>query len=184
MTDKKDVDKANREAYKKNKKKLRYILGHSELNLVLGRRQQEIMKKAFDVMWKGMDDSVAKKQTVQASGKEKSQVKEALNLLLNVVINASMKPILRDLALEFGRLAFNWNKTFGKRPDISQTAKNITAITLGNLSLTQAIGIIKALTDRLKSIQHFAPPAFDLSRHYLETLLKKSKDEKGEGKKQ
>lgn len=174
---KKQDEEKNKKAYEENKKKLKYILGHSELNTILGKKQQEVMKKAFSIMEKGMDDSLAGKETTEASGKEKSRVKEALNLLQNMVINSSMKPILRDLALELGLLAFNWNQTFGKRPDIEQTAKNIRAITLGNLSLIQSINIIKSLMERFKNIQHFAPPAFQLSRAYLDTLQEKIKKE-------
>jgi len=170
---KKDVEEEkNKKAYERNKKKLEYILGHKDLNMILGRKQQEIVKKGFAVMRKGMDDKAAEKQLVPATGKEKSQVKEALNLVLNRVINAPIIPILRDLALEFRLLAFNWNKSFGKRPDIVQVAQNITAITQGNLSLVQSINIIKSLTERLRNVQRFTPPAFELSKAYLETLQK------------
>jgi len=168
-----DEEKKNKKAYERNKKKLEYILGHKDLNTILGRKQQEVVKKGFAVMRKGMDDKAAEKQLVLATGKEKSQVKEALNLMLNIVINDPITPILGDLAFEFGLLAFNWNKTFGKRPDIEQVAKNIRAVASGSLSLVQSINIIKSLTERLKSRERFTLPAFELSRHYLLAFQKK-----------
>lgn len=173
----KSTNEKNKEAYKKNKKKLKYILGHSDLNTILSPKQQEIVKKAFALMQSQMDVLVAEKAVVQAKGKEKSLVKEALNLLLNTVINASISPILKDLALEFGLLAHNWNKKFGKRPDIDQVVNNIGGVISGNLSLIQSISIIKELTRRFKDLQRFIPPGFELSRAYLESLKTQKRGE-------
>lgn len=166
------MDKKDKKAYKRNKEKLKYILNHRELNTVLSQRNQSVVKKAFEILQKQMDRLSLGRKVIEATGGEKSQVKEALNLLQSIIINAPLKPILKDLAIEFGLLAFNWNKVFGKRPDIAQTAVDAKSIVEGSMSLMQATKMIKTLMARVESINHFSPPAFELSKAYLKTLEK------------
>lgn len=161
------MKKEDKKAFERNTKKLKYILGHPELKMFLTRRQQKLVKCAFQLMQKQLSLDAL---DTEASGKDKSMVKEALNNLLRIVINRPMKPILRDLGLEFGLLAFNWNKALGKREDIASVVLTIKNTVEGTLSLTQAINIIKEFTEKLKNMQRFSPPAFELSRAYLKSL--------------
>lgn len=161
------MKKEDKKAFERNVKKLEYILGHRDLNAILSRDRQKVVKCAFELMKRQLD---SEKFDKEASGKEKSTVKEALNTLLPVVINQPMRPILRDLGLEFGLLAFNWNKAFGKRPDIADVAVTIKNVVERTLSLMEAIDIIKGLTNRVQDMERFSPPAFELSKHYLKSL--------------
>ncbi|GAH82929.1 unnamed protein product, partial [marine sediment metagenome] len=134
---------------------------------VLSKDRQKVVKCAFELMKRQL---ASNKFDKEATGKEKSTVKEALNTLLPVVINQPMRPILKDLGLEFGLLAFNWNKVFGKRPDIAAVVVTIKNVVEKTLSLMEAIDIIKSLTNRVRDMERFSPPAFELSKHYLKSL--------------
>jgi len=157
----------DKKAFERNTKKLEYILGHQDLNTILSKDGQNVIKCAFELMKKQL---TSEKFDKEATGKEKSTVKEALNMLLSITINQPMKPILKDLGIEFGLLAFNWNKVYGKRPDITSTVISIDNVVRGTLSLTESINIIKRLAQKLKEMEKFSPPAFELSRHYLKSL--------------
>ena len=161
------MKKEDNKAFERNVKKLEYVLGHQEFNTILSKSRQEVIKCAFELM-KGQ--LALEKFDKEATGKEKSTVKEALNMLLSIVINQSMKPILRDLGIEFGLLAFNWNAAFGKRPDIAEVSITIKNVVNKTLSLMEAIDIIKTLTDRVRKMEGFSLPAFELSKHYLKSL--------------
>jgi len=163
------MKKEDKKAFERNVEKLEYILGHRDLNAILSRDRQKVVKCAFELMKRQLD---SEKFDKEASGKEKSTVKEALNTLLPVVINQPMRPILRDLGLEFGLLAFNWNEAFGKRPDITGIVVTIKNVVERTLSLMEAIDIIKGLTNRVRDMERFSPPAFELSKHYLKSLEK------------
>lgn len=157
----------DKKAFERNVKKLEYILGHQELNTILSKGRQKIIKCAFELMKKQL---ALEKFDKEATGKEKSTVKEALNMLLSIAVNQSMKPILRDLEIQFGLLAFNWNAAFGKRPDIANISITIKNVVNKTLSLIEAIDIIKKLTDKVRNLERFSPPAFELSKHYLKSL--------------
>jgi len=160
----------DKKAFNQNVKALKYILTHKELDTILSPGQQKVVKEAFKIQHKQLASNVFDKE---ATGKEKSTVKEALNIILSVVMNQGMNPILSDLGKEFGLLAFNWNKAFGKRPDIAETSVFIKNLIEGTLSLIQAIGVIKKLMIQVKEMEQSAPPAFNLARHYLKTFQKK-----------
>lgn len=165
------MKKEDKKAFERNVKKLEYILGHRDLDAILSRDRQKVVKCAFELMKRQLGSLTVKDPVpFQVNGKQKSTVKEALNTLLPVVINQPMRPILKDLGLEFGLLAFNWNKAFGKRPDIADVAVTIKNVVEKTLSLMEAIDIIKGLTNRVRDMERFSPPAFELSKHYLKSL--------------
>jgi len=143
----------DKKAFERTTKKLEYILEHQDLNTILSRDRQKVVRCAFEIM---REQLVSEKFDKEATGKEKSTVKEALNGLLSaLVFNESMKPMLKDLGLEFGLLAFNWNKVFGKRPDIAGVVITIRDVVDKTLTLREIVNIIKSLTKRVRDMEKF-----------------------------
>lgn len=169
------MEKKDKEAFERNVKKLEYILGHPQVNTVLTSKKKDLLKKAFATM---KVDLQSLEEGAEVKGKDKSTVKECLNAILSCTINLSITPILRDLGYEFGLLAFNWNKAFAKRDDIITACRDIKAITEGVISFKHLVEISKALLAEMKRIKLFAPPAFELNKAYLKTLVEENKKKK------
>lgn len=169
------MEKKDKKAFERNTKKLEYILGHPQVNTILTSKKKDLLKKAFAIM---KVDLQSKEEGTEVKGKEKSIVKECLNMILSCTINLPITPILRDLGYEFGLLAFNWNKAFAKRDDIGIVCRDIKAITEGVMSLKHLVDISKVLLQELKKIKLSAPPAFELNKAYLKTLLEENKEKK------
>lgn len=165
----------DKKAYERNVKKLEYILKHPQVNTVLTAKKKDLLNKAFAIMKVDME---SKQEGAEARGEEKSVVKECLNIILSCAINLPITPILRDLGCEFGLLAFNWNKAFAKRDDITATCRDVKSIIEGILSLKQVVEVSKVLLKELKEMKRFAPPVFQLSRAYLKSLLPKEEKKK------
>lgn len=166
------MEKKDKEAFERNVKKLEYILKHPQVNTVLTAKKKDLAKKAFATMKVDLQNL---EEGSEVKGKDKSLVKECLNTILSCTINLPITPILRDLGYEFGLLAFNWNKAFAKRDDIVTTCRDIKAITEGVMSLKQLVDVAKALIAEMKRIKLYAPPAFELNKAYLKTLLVEEK---------
>jgi len=163
------MNEGGKKAYRRNKDALNYIINHREMTMV----NRDTLKRAFEIMTLDMGLIAVDTPVTDTSPERKSAVKEALNHIMNAVINQPLVPILKDLALEFGLLAFNWNKVVGKRPDITQIIVNTRHIVEGVMSLTEATQVLKLMISKCKALSKFAPPAFELSKAYLKTLDEK-----------
>ena len=184
------MNKEDYRKYQENLSKIKGILKYEQdLKRVFGETQLRMIRRGLEIMASQME-KLAKDQSVQASGEDKSIVKEAISVFLNVAVNQSITPIFRDLSLNYLLLAFNWNLALGKRPDIEQNIKAIQGIVKGEMVIMDAINTLKSLLERAKNLSRYTPPAFELSRHYLESLKKgmvseeePKKEEKPEEKK-
>jgi len=75
----------------------------------------------------------------------------------------------------FSELIFNWNANVEKNPDIdlyTQIMKRMVGIII---LLQNNIALMKKANDRWHVLTNWAPPAYDMSKAYLESLLKKYK---------
>ncbi|GAI61738.1 unnamed protein product [marine sediment metagenome] len=115
------------------------------------------VKKSFEIMECQMDD-LAEDTEVEASGEEKSRVKEVVNLFLSIAVNQPIVPIFRDLSMCYLRLVFNWNKELGKRPDIETSVSVVQRIVEGQMTMIDTINILRALLERARKTQQYGPP--------------------------
>jgi len=166
------MEEKDKKAFDRNVKKLEYVIGHPQVNTVLTPKKKDLLKKAFATMKVDLQNL---EEGSEVKGKDKSIVKECLNTILSCTINLPITPILRDLGFEFGLLAFNWNKAFAKRDDIVFACRDIKAITEGIMSFKQLVDVAKALIAEMKRIKLYAPPAFELNKAYLKTLVEEKK---------
>ncbi|GAI80579.1 unnamed protein product, partial [marine sediment metagenome] len=118
-------------------------------------------------------NELAEDKAVEASGEEKSRVKEVADLFLSIAVNEPITPIFRDLSKFYLLLMFNWNKELGKRPDIEKQISTAQKIVMAQMTMLDTIDLLKYQLKRGRDMRNWNPPAFELSRHYLETLEKK-----------
>ncbi len=161
--------------YQETVNKIKGIMKYeTDLKKVFGPRLDKV-KESFEIMVCQMNN-LAEDTEVEASGEEKSRVKEVVNLFLSIAVNQPIVPIFRDLSRFYLLLVFNWNKELGKRPDIETSVCAVQRIVEGQVTMIDTINILRALLERARKTQQYGPPAFELSRHYLETLNKEKED--------
>jgi len=134
-----------------------------------GNKGGATIENAYRTMRRQMDAAL-KEETIEATGKEKSCIKEALNIMLNVVLYKPINKMVRDLSIAISRLTFNWNQQIGHRPDIEQNARLIERIVTAQKTLDDTIEISKRLLERLQRELSHRPIAWELSKHYLLSL--------------
>jgi len=164
------MKKDNIKAYQRNVKEIKHILSFKkELRKVFNDENIQKIEAVFNLIVEDMDELIQDKE-IKATGKEKSRVKETVNLFLYVAVNQPIVPIFRDLSRELGLLIFNWNKVVGKRPDIEIEVLATRRIVDNQMTMLDAIMVLKSLTQRLKRLEQYSPPAFQLSKAYLKSL--------------
>ena len=140
----------------------------ADLRKVFGPRLGKV-NGVFELMLRQMDD-LAEDKAVEASREEKSRVKEVVNLFLSIAVNQPIVPIFRELSRFYLLLVFNWNKELGKRPDIELSVSAVQRIVEGQMTMIDTINLLKTVSERLQRLNRYGPPAFELSRHYLQSL--------------
>jgi len=170
-----------REAYKKSVERLERILSFkADLESTYGREGASTIKCSFDLMKKHLDDVLDEKK-VQVQKKEIEMVRKTVKLLMEVVVMQPIRPLVRDLTLEMSLLAFNWNRMIGRVKEIEVNALALRRLVEGHLTLVDAIGVAKRLIREMRRSAGFKPPAFELSKAYLQTLTEKRATNLSEG---
>lgn len=155
--------------YKPDIKKLKEVLESPQIYTILNQQSLALFKKAVEIMEKQKKKKGLKLEAIE---EEKNQIERALNLLLQIVIEKQITPILKDLVNEFIVLAADWNENIGQKIEIRQKIYSLRTFIDYHLSVLDTIRVLKILLERVEEIQRFAPPAFELSEHYLKSLQK------------
>jgi len=126
----------------------------------------------------GQLEKVYKNESVEPTNEDKSLVKETVDVFINIAINESITPIFRDLSETYLLLVFNWNQTLGKVPSIGKNIKLVDMIIKGQLTMLDTIYVLRQFLPKIKEMGRYEPPAFDLSRAYLDILKEGNQDQK------
>ncbi len=170
------MDKLELKQYRETVNKIRELLGYGNQCRETFGSSFELILSVFNLMEKNMNDLVEDKE-VKVSDKDKENVKRVVNIFLNVAVDQPITPLFRDLSHCYLLLAFNWNKELGKMKNVENIIKAVQRITDGQLTMVDTISLMKQLQARLKSFQNYNPPVFELSRHYLETLIEENREQ-------
>jgi len=157
----------NKKIYKPNIKKIKDILEHPQIYTVLNQRDLDLLKKSVEIM-----------RMKEITEENKNQIERVLNFLLQIVIEKPITPILKDLVNEFIILTANWNENIAQKIEIRQKIYSLRRFIDYHLTVIDTIQALKTLLKRAEEVQRFAPPAFELSKHYLKSLQELENDEK------
>jgi len=164
--------------YQETVAKIKKIFGWElELKKVFGSRIDKV-KGVFELLQRQMNE-LTEDKAVEASGEEKSRVREVADLFLSIAVNEPIVPIFRDLSRLYLLLMFNWNKELGKRGDIGKQISTAEKIVTAQMTMFDTIDLLKYLLKQGRNMRNWSPPAFELSRHYLESLDNEGKGEEG-----
>ena len=170
------------QSYKNTLAKINKILEYeNDIKKIFSERGTESIRQTLNLITSQME-KVYKDEKVEPTGKEKSLVKETVSLFVDIVLGKPITPIFRDLSDTYLLLVFNWNQALGKRPDIEKDVKLVDMVIKGQLTMLDTIRVLRQLLPRLKTIGQYEPPAFDLSRAYLNSLKKEFEGQEQEFK--
>jgi len=154
---------------------LKRLLDRRILSELYGSKWKKLYKLELN---KAIDDVEAKMRRDNVKPKAKRAVldsflQETKVLIIENPLDSEMREMIRQLLT----LLYNWNRAFENNKDLEVDI--LLAIRLIDQTLTVAeyLSVSRELLSRLRSLARFQPPIFELSRHYLQVLLDKYKDE-------
>lgn len=160
----------DRKMFQRNIEKLCNIFKYqNDMRNSFGEFGTKLLDNAFSVM-KTQMEAADKDRWIEPTGEDKSKVKESMNFLWQVVMDKPITDIIKDISIELSVLAFNWNSVFGKRQDIADQSKTVERLVLMHYTTLDVIAIAKKLSEKAERMLATAPPAYELSDHWLKTL--------------
>jgi len=145
------------------------------MDKMFGNRTKKI-RSVFQMMVAHMEDLGCDK-TVEASLEQKLAVEQVSKDFLNVATFDKMTDQIRGLSEKYLTLVSNWNREIGKIQTVDLFVQSAMNQIKGYQTFVEASDSLRSLVKYVNTIQRFAPPAFQQSKHYLETL-RDTKNEK------
>ncbi len=157
--------------YQKTLEKTRTILNYqNDLIRMFGNKGFESLKLALEKISSSMERAAQNDGLAEIQIEDKNLVTGVVKSFLNIAIEKPITPIFRDLADNYLMIVYNWSQMLAKCSGIEQDIKVINGIVRSQLTLLDTISVLKVILERAKNIRNYDPPAFDLSRAYLDNL--------------
>jgi hypothetical protein len=164
---------------KEAKAKVEHILQFTdELRRTVSNNHVNSIRKALVFMTQQLEGVMTGATDVKPSNEEISVAVDLSRAFADITMEKPVVPIFRDLAESFLSIVHNWNAATIKNPDIATKIKLTNGIIKGQLTMLETIDVLHKTLERVKKSHQYEPPAFNLSRSYLENL-KKAVEESG-----
>lgn len=138
---------------------IRVFIGDKNLNLF----KKCTMEMEKDIM-DGMNDD-----DVNIEEENVSKIIETLNFLMRRILISPVKNSVREFINSYCNLAMNWNK-LSCNDVINETIDAVLIHMEYHLTVVETTKHLKYLLDEMKKYREFAPPAFELSRHFMNSI--------------
>lgn len=109
-------------------------------------------------------------EAARATDEEKSRVNEAMVVMLDVILYKPIVDMTRDLSISLAAVASCWNSRVGGVPDVERNSHLLERVVTMTKTLDDTIKIVSKLTERATRELARRPVAYELSKHYLESL--------------
>ena len=140
----------------------------TEFRRTFGKNERNITS-AHGVM-KGHLLALAGEKAVKVGDKERQCVQQAARIVTSVVTTGSISKYFRDFAGGYIPLLNNWNIQVGRDSVVDTMVKASQRILDDMMTMKDTADVTRGATKRLRELLRYRPAAFDLSRHYLQSL--------------
>jgi|GEM_PF-4556223 len=118
-------------------------------------------------------DALAANRRPQPTRDEARLVAITARTLSEVLMYQPLTPFMVDFSKDFAEVLKNWNDQLVRAQDIAHYASFIARVSEDYLTMHELAQILRGFVPRMQRLMQYTPPAFDLSRHYLEMVLKR-----------
>lgn len=107
-----------------------------------------------------------------------SSVLSSLLLVSGKILEGPISDSFGIFAAMFSELVYNWNNNSMKDEVLRQLCMYISRTSESRTSMVRAVNTMKDVDNRMKVLQGWTPPAYDISKAYFEELLNENEKEK------
>ena len=136
-------------------------------NKMLKNRAGEYEKVFRDI---DQDINLLEDDNFELTGVVKNEVLSILDVMKNCVLFERNDQEELSFMKDFTLVIFNWNNNVGEDQKINIETKLITNVIEGQLTMRETIEIMKAINERMITLQNWNPPAFKISQSLFNAL--------------
>jgi hypothetical protein len=135
------------------------------------------LKKALVSMTNHLN-KIINGEKIAPTQEEIDLVRNITRSFANIAMEKPIVPIFRDLSASLLPIIHNWNTATINNSDITTHIRLTDGIIKAQLTFMDTLDVIQKTLERVRKTHSYEPPAFNLSRAYLDNL-KKAIEEKG-----
>ncbi len=144
--------------------KFRYEFFGKEILSIINYTYHEILKNIKDL---------TEDKNVKTNDDFINKLLTSLSEVRRSVFMVPLTPAFINFVNAYTEMIYNWNDNSIKNRDISDIIFQINRIIKGHLTMNESIDILKNLTQSLRNFKNWLPPAFEISKHYIDLLNEK-----------
>lgn len=130
------------------------------------------IKRAIDTMIKSLD-VVARGGRTSVGQNMTETVRQGAMVVMEKAIYGKHDRFTINFSLMFADLLTMFNKELAYNFEFDIFADAIRSIVRSHLTITEAIDVLRNLLDRAEKYLRLEPPAYEISRHFVEMVWKK-----------
>jgi hypothetical protein len=134
-------------------------------------KNKEDIKESCELMSKHVKLMV---ENLQITEVDISLPKKCLHIFGNTILEDGLPDYISMFITKMLELISNWNNNLACNNDIALLCKLLFFLLEINKNLSKAINVLRISTERNKMLNEWHPPAFEVSKEYLNVLLEKA----------
>ncbi len=122
-------------------------------------------------------DALIKDEPPKSGEAVKEQFKDVLTLLIDVCLTVPFTCEFSSFLENITLLFFNWDANVFHDEDLKTKIMAIDNIRQGHFTLMELFSVMKKVSRRMERLSPVTIPAIELSKHYLESLSERCREE-------
>jgi hypothetical protein len=137
-------------------------------NEFINAAQADAVRKAIDLMTSQIKCAIDDGKP-EITGADMTAVKESLSILNNTFLTQLVSEDFNTFIKQYVGLVFNWN-SLAQNQDIGQYLQGLNNLVVYQNTVVETMQVLKVLIREVKGMKDFMPPAFKVSKHYLQAI--------------
>ncbi len=137
-----------------------------------GGRLGEDIRRSVNILFRDLD-ALASNRRAAPTQDEARVVALTIRSLADYLMHQPISPFVANFSRDYAEVVKNWNDQTVRARDIQQFSEFVVRLTMDYLTMNELVAVLRSFVPRMERLLRYTPPAFELSRHYLELILKK-----------
>ena len=160
--------------YYEARRELQKLVGDSQFIEFFRGQNERNMKMAINILLEDLHE-VAINRVPVVDNEKVEIVIVGSKIMLNTIMASRISPYLRDLASLYSLFVKNWCTNVKYNEDLMMIANAIELLVIQYASIMEAVDLLRLFIVKYDRLLNYVPPAFDVSKHFLEKVLDKQK---------